>query len=41
VGRHQGASKILLGPVVEVGRLHIDLAAAAGFKVSDDSVWCS
>jgi hypothetical protein len=39
-GWHQGASMVLLGLVVELGRLRIDLAVV-GLKVSDGSVWCS
>jgi hypothetical protein len=40
-GQHQGASAVLLGLVMELGRHEMDLVAVASFKVSDGSVWCS
>jgi hypothetical protein len=40
-GWDEGASVVLLGPVVELGCHRIDLAASVSFKVSIGSVWCS
>jgi hypothetical protein len=37
-GRHQGASAVLLGPVVELGWVRIHLVTATGFKTDGGSV---